>query len=40
MSTIVENLIPQIQSAQIDINIHVSAQMNVTPFVARQMKIS
>jgi hypothetical protein len=36
MSTTVENLIPQIQSAQIDINIHVSAQLNITPFVARQ----
>lgn len=31
-----ENLLPNIQSAQLDVNIHVSAQLNITPFTARQ----
>lgn len=36
MVTTLANVLPQLQSAQVDINIHVSAQLNITPFVARQ----
>lgn len=31
-----ETIVPQIKAAQVDINIHVSAQLNVSPFIARQ----
>lgn len=31
-----QEMLPQIQSAQVDIHVHVSARLNVTPFVARQ----
>lgn len=31
-----QEILPQIQSAQVDIHIHVSARLNITPFVARQ----
>jgi len=36
MTTVHTKTIPQLQSAQVDINIHVSAQLNITPFVARR----
>ena len=36
MTTGLESLLPQIKAAQVDINIHVSAQLNVSPFIARQ----
>ncbi len=36
MSTTLKNILPQSQTAQVDLNIQVSAQLNVTPFVARQ----
>ncbi len=32
----VNGLLPQIHSAQIDIHVHVSITLNITPFVARQ----
>jgi hypothetical protein len=31
-----KDLLPQIRSAQVDIQIHVSVTLNITPFVARQ----
>lgn len=36
MTTNLNELIPHIKAAQVDIDIHVSAQLNITPFVARQ----
>ncbi len=36
MSVEVRDLIPKLSNSQIDIHVHVSAQLNVTPFVARQ----
>ena len=32
----VKDLLPQIRSAQVDIQVHVSVTLNVTPYVARQ----
>ena len=31
-----KDLLPQIRSAQVDIQVHVSVTLNITPFVARQ----
>jgi hypothetical protein len=31
-----EAMLAQLQAAQVDINVHVTAKINVTPFVARQ----
>ena len=31
-----QDLLPQIRSAQVDIQVHVSVTLNITPFVARQ----
>lgn len=36
MSIEVQDLIPELPTAQVDIHVHVSAQLNITPFVARQ----
>jgi hypothetical protein len=36
MSVEVRDLIPKLPNSQVDIHVHVSAQLNITPFVARQ----
>jgi hypothetical protein len=36
MSVEVRDLIPKFPNSQVDIHVHVPAQLNITPFVARQ----
>ncbi len=36
VSTELRDMLPPLQAAQVDIRIHVSATLNVTPFIARQ----
>jgi hypothetical protein len=36
MSVEVREMIPELPASKVDIHIHVSAQLNITPFVARQ----